>query len=228
MIKTTKQEWMLTSGSEEFEKMFPIVDIENVSLQDSFMKYEPENDIEERVKANIIRAKEFGMKNFRKPCMDPSFADDGETIIYCAGKKPAVGKSADWWEENAPKFMPEKNSRPIDDLEKDVWLGIIIKELIDEGYKVVKAWKAVCFDSTKIGHYSNSRNAKHDLQGTGCRKIGRWYDLGNTCKIVKKRVAPGFELFSGEFSNSGFRYPLAQTRKFYTFYYSVGELRLDV
>mgnify|MGYP006990127188 CR=1 FL=1 len=56
-----------------------------------------------------------------------------------------MGKSADWWEENAPKFMPEKNSRPIDDLEKDVWLGIIIKELIDEGYKVVKAWKAVCF-----------------------------------------------------------------------------------
>lgn len=143
----------LQAGSKEFEEMFPIVDIENVSLQDSFMSYEPANNLEERVKSNIIRAKELGMKNFRKPCMDPSFADDGETIIYCAGEKPAVGKSALWWNENAPKFMPEKNSRQIDDLEKDVSLGIIIKYFVEEEkYKVKDAWKAVCVNSEEIGH----------------------------------------------------------------------------
>lgn len=200
----------LQVGNEEFEKMFPIVDIENVSLQDNFMQYEPETDLEKRVKANIIRAKEIGMKNFRKPCMDPSFADDGETIIYCAGEEPAVNKSALWWYEKASKLMPEKNIRMIDDLQKDAWLGILIKELVeDEIYEVKEAWKAVCVDSKYIGHYRNSKNPKYYFERTGSRKIGKWYDLGNTCKIVKKREASGFVIFGGSCSSRGDSHPLA-------------------
>lgn len=223
----------LQASSEEFEKMFPIVDIENVSLQDSFMQYEPENDTEERVKSNIIKAKEIGMKNFRKPCMDPSFADDGETIIYCAGEKPAVGKPADWWEENAPNFMPEKNSRQIDDLEKDVSLGIIIKCLVEEKkYKVKNAWKAVCVDSTNIGHYWNSKNPKRDFERTGSRKVGKWYDLGNTFKIVKRRGASGFVLFSGSYGVGGNNFPLAKVKSISSPYgnygVGVGEFVFDV
>lgn len=223
----------LRAGSEEFEKMFPIVDIENVSLQDSFMQYEPENDTEKRVKSNIRKAKEFGMKNFRKPCMDPSLADDGETIIYCAGKKPAVGKSADWWEENAPNFMPEKNSRQIDDLEKNVSLGIIIKCLVEEKkYKVRDAWKTVCVDSKDIGHYCDSENPKGSFERTGSRKVGKWYDLGNTCKIVKRRGASGFVLFGGTYGNDGNLFPLADAYAIdnpnIEYCYSVGELVLNV
>lgn len=222
----------LQAGSKEFEEMFPIVDIENVSLQDSFMSYEPENNLEKRVKSNIIRAKELGMKNFRKPCMDPSFADDGETIIYCAGVKPAVGQSAVWWNENAPKFMPEKNSRQIDDLEKDVSLGIIIKYLVEEKYKVKDAWKAVCVNSKDIGHYHDSKNPKGDFERTGSRKVGKWYDLGNTCKIVKRRGASGFVLFGGDYFNRGDYFPLADACTFCNsvdaYFDSVGELVLDV
>ena len=223
----------LQAGSKEFEEMFPIVDIENVSLQDSFMSYEPENNLEKRVKSNIIRAKELGMKNFRKPCMDPSFADDGETIIYCAGEKPAVGLDAFWWNKNAPKFMPEKNSRQIDDLEKDVFLGIIIKYLVYEEEKKVKdAWKAVCVNSKDIGHYHDSKNPKRDFERTGSRKVGKWYDLGNTYKIVKRHGASGFVLFGGCFEFDGDYYPLAFACTFkYSFgicKYSVGELVLDV
>lgn len=237
MIKTTKQERTLTSGSAQqsvwFEKMFPIVDIESVSLQDSFMRYEPENDVGERVKSNIIKAKKIGMKNFRKPCMDPSFADDGETIIYCAGRKPAVGKSANWWEENALNFMPEKNSRQIDDLEKDVSLGIIIKYLLEvEKYNLGYAWRTVCFDSAKIGHCRDSENPKGDFEVTGSRKVGKWYDLGNTCKIVKRRGSSGFELFGTSYNLMGKNYPLAYFSSIYNHYngckYSVGEFALDV
>lgn len=83
-------------GSKEFEEMFPIVDIENVSLEDKFLQYEPKNDQENRVKASIIKAKEIGMKNFRIPAMDPSLTEDEKTIIYCAGKRPAVDKCAMW------------------------------------------------------------------------------------------------------------------------------------
>lgn len=221
-------------GSQEFEEMFPIVDIENVSLEDSFMKYEPKTERGKRVKASIIEAKKIGMKNFRIPAMDPAFADDGETIIYCAGRKPAVDKSPQWWYENAPKFMPGKNSRLKDDLQADVVLGVMrIKCLVEEkGYQVAEAWKAVCVDSKDLGHYWNSKNAKNEFETTGSRQIGKCFDLGNTCKIVKKREASGFVLFGGSYKSISNYHPLADAYGICNpdndYYYSVGELVLDV
>jgi len=220
--------------SQEFEEMFPIVDIENVSLEESFMQYEPKTERGKRVKASIIEAKRIGMKNFRIPAMDPAFDNDGETIIYCAGRKPAVGKSAKWWYENAPKFMPSKNSRLKDDLQADVVLGVMrIKCLVEEkGYQVAEAWEAVCVNSEKLGHYKNSENAKHEFETTGSRQIGKCFDLGNTCKIVKKRGASGFVLFGGGYYCDSDNCPLADVYSIYIpnflYNYSVGELVLDV
>lgn len=71
----------------EFEKLFPVVRIEEVSLKDAFLQYYPKDPIEERVKKHIIMAKEIGMRNFRKAAMDPSFLNDGEKITYGVGKK---------------------------------------------------------------------------------------------------------------------------------------------
>ena len=197
--------------STEFEEIFPIVDIESVSLQDKFMRYKPKTKWEQRVKESIIVAKRTGMKNFRIPAMDPSLDDDGETIIYCAGRKPAVGKSANWWYENAPRFMPNKNSRMRDDLEHDVVLGVMqIKCLVEEkGYKVAEAWKAICVNSKDFGHYRNSENAKHEFETTGSRQIGKCFDLGNTCKIVKRRTDLGFMLFNGYYNDFSDKFPLA-------------------
>lgn len=157
----------LNIDSQKFERMFPIVDIENVSLEDSFMQYDPKTNREKRIKASIIEAKRIGMKNFRIPATDLSLDDDGETIIYCEGRKPAVAKSLSWWDENASKFMPNKNSRMRDDLEHDVVLGVMcIKYLVEEKkYKVEEAWKAKCFN------------------------------LENTSKIIKKRGTSDFMIF---------------------------------
>ncbi len=175
-------------GTKEFEKLFPIIPIEEISLQEDFMKYEPENSTEKRIKESIKEAKEMEMKNFRKPCMDPSFAADGETIIYCAGEKPAVGKSEFWWEENAKKFMPEKNSRIINDLEKDVSLGVLIRCLVKENHNVRDAWKIVC---------SDSEDDKYSIK-TGKKHIGVWCDLyGEIWKIVKKRNTSIFLGYAG-------------------------------
>ena len=231
-LKTEKAQ--MEGNSQEFEEMFPIVDIEGLSLEESFMQYEPQTSDGKRVKASIIKAKEIGMKNFRIPAMDPAFDDDGETIIYCAGRKPAVGKSAKWWEENAPKFMPSKNSRLKDDLQADVVLGVMrIKYLVEEkGYQVAEAWKAVCVDSKDLGHYRNLKNAKHDFETTGSRQIGKCFDLGNTCKIVKKREASGLVLFGGSFNVDSNSYPLADAdcirNPDVDRNCSVGELVLDV
>lgn len=222
------------ASSKEFEEMFPIVDIENISLKDSFMQYEPKTDRGKRIKKSIIKAKEIGMKNFRIPAMDPSLDDDGKTIIYSAGRKPAVGKSANWWYKNAQKFMPNKNSRLRNDMEHDVVLGVMqIKYLVEEkGYKVEDAWEAVCVDSKDLGHYRNSKNAKNKFETTGSRQIGKCYDLGNTCKIVKKCGASGFVLFGGDYRNDSDNYPLADAGSINNpnndYNNSVGELVLDV
>ena len=214
--------------------MFPIVDIENVSLNDSFMQYEPDTGWEEIIKESIIEAKEIGMKNFRIPAMDPSLDDDRETIMYRAGRKPAVGKSPKWWYENAPRFMPNKNSRMRDELEHNVVLGVMrIKYLVEEkGYKVEEAWKAVCRDSKDLGHYRNSINAKLEFETTGSRQIGKCFDLGNTCKIVKKREDSGFVLFGGDYDEKSYEYHLAYRYSINNpnsdYSSSVGELVLDV
>ena len=221
-------------GSKEFEKMFPIVDIEGISLEDEFMQYEPQTDNEKRVKASIIEAKKNGMRNFRIPSMDPSFDDDEETIIYCTGRKPAVGKSPIWWYKNAPKFMPSKNSRLKDDRQADIVLGVMrIKQLVEkEGYKVAEAWDAVCNDSKKLGHYWNSKNAKHELERTGSRQIGNCFDLGNTFKIVKDSVFSDFMSVGGYYNQNSSTHPLAYMRRYseneyINCEYIVGELVLD-
>ena len=218
-------------SSKEFEEMFPVVEIENVSLNDSFMQYNPKTSQEKRVKSSIIKAKETGMRNFRKAAMDPSFADDDKTIIYCTGKKPAVGGLGNFWDEIFKNFIPEKNSRLIDDLEKDVSLGVLIKYLVEKRkYKVRKAWKTVCVNSKDIAHCDNSKDAKHEFEETGSRPIGKWFDLGNTCKIVKKREGSGYLIFGtcydykngnlADVSDIGFPYDDCNL--------SVGELVMDV
>lgn len=220
----------LEIGSKEFETMFQIVNIEDIILKEErFMQYIPEKRDEARVKDNITRAKEIGMKNFRIPIMDPSLSDDGKTIIYCPGKRPAIDKPVIWWYENIPKIMPEKNSRMCDDMEYDVFLGIMqIKQLVDNGCEVRKAWKKICTDC-----FEHKEIKKSDLELTGSRLSGKFYDLPNTYKIVKKRDASFFVFLGGRASYfNGYDYPLAVAddikKPDTTIKNSIGIARLDV
>ncbi len=216
-----------------FEKTFLVVDIEGMRLSDSVMNYKPKHRNEKRVMNNVIQAMKSGMKNFRIPAMDPSFEDDGETIIYCAGRKPAVGKSPLWWYENALKFMPEKNSCLCNELDDDVVLLVMcIKSFVKIGYTVAEAWQAVCVNSKGIGHFADSVNAKKDFEPTGSRRLGDMYDLGNTGKIIKVNLGLKLELRGGNYKNYGRITPLASAIKINDFSEdynrSVGRIKLDV
>lgn len=193
-------------SSENFERMFPIVDIEGISLEDDFMKYKPITDREKRVWRSIAKAKNIGMKNFRIPAIDPSLDVDGKRIIYHLGRKPALGKNVGWWHEKALEFMPSKNSRIRDELEHDVVLGVmVIKCLVEEGYTVEDAWKEVCANSKNLGHYRDSKDAKNTLETTGSRRIGKCFDLGNTGKFVKKRDSSSdFIHYGGGYKSYGY------------------------
>ncbi len=189
-------------------KNFPVVEASKLSLKDNFMKYKPQTKNQERLKKSLEASIKKGLKDFRRPIMDSSIDEHGN-ITFKAGNKPAVGKTCYWWEEKAKAFMPEKNSRLGILKEYDAFLGTLIKYLVDEEkWSVEDAWKAVCDDSKKLGHYWNSENAKHAFETTGSRPVGKWNDLANTYKIVGNSE-DGFSLCDGRyFDNSNF-YPLA-------------------
>ncbi len=186
----------MVEGSKWFDKMFPIVEASKLSLYDKFMRYKPTTPLQMWLKRTLKASIKAGLKDFRRPAMDPSFKDD--KVVYEAGLMPATGKSCNWWRENAKKFMPERNSRLGTVTEYAAFLGVLIKYLINKmGYTVSQAWKAVCDDSKELGHYWNSENAKRSFEATGSRLIGLFYDLANTCKILSNDDGSGFLLASG-------------------------------
>ncbi len=197
-----------SNSTKNFEEMFPIVEASKLSLKDNFMKYKPQTKEQKRLKKSLEASIKEGLKDFRRPIMDPSIDEDGN-ITFKAGNKPAVGKNCYWWEEKAKAFMSEKNSRLGILKEYDAFLGTLIKYLVDEEkWSVEDAWKAVCDNSKKLGHYYNSENAKHTFELTGSRPVGKWNDLANTYKIVGDSEY-GFSLCGGFFNISSYNCPLA-------------------
>lgn len=198
-------------GTQEYiEKYFPIAKASTLSLENKFLKHEPETEEQRKFKNALISAIKSGLSGFRAQRMDACFDEEGN-ICFKAGMKPAVGKlSANDWKRVAKEFLPEKGSRLGTTKERIAFLGLLIKYLIEEkGYEVKDAWKAVCDQSKDLGHYWDSENAKHDFEDTGSRQIGEWCDLANTCKITEDDEAGGFSLVGGNYNNNGNNYPLA-------------------
>lgn len=216
---------------ENFEEMFPVVEASKLSLKDSFMKHKPQTENQRRLKNSLVQSIKEGLKDFRRPIMDPSIDEDGK-ITFKAGNQPEVDRNCYWWKEKAKAFMPEKDSRLGMLKEYDAFLGTIIKYLVDEKkWTAEDAWKSVCDDSKKLGHYWDSENAKHEFEPTGSRSVGKWHDLANTYKIVGDSETC-FSLCGGYWDYFGCKCPLADVgtdnNPFSIHNYSVGWLVLSV
>ena len=197
-------------GTQEYiEKYFPIVKASSLSLNDEFLKYEPQTEKQTRFKNALTSAIKSGLSDFRAQRMDACLDEEGN-ICFKVGMKPAVGKSANWWKKNAKDFMPEKESRLGTRKERIGFLGLLIKYLIEEkAYTVGDAWKAVCDQSKDLGHDCDSENAQQDMEDTGSRQVGKWYDLANTCKIIISDEEGVFLLIGGIYYVDGSEYSLA-------------------
>lgn len=194
MTKETEQYRIVRSDGQkeestiELEEKFPIVDIEGVSFKDKFMKHNPKTPNETRVKRAIITAKRRDMRNFRRAAIVPSFyAKRGGELTFDYGEEgPAVGMTPEWWEETAKKFMPTKDSRLGNIIEYDVFLGTVIKNLVEnENYSIKEAWRITC-DSQLIA--SNLGPCK--TKGKHAR--GRIFEHNAIRKIVKGYGDEGF------------------------------------
>ena len=194
-------------NTENFDEVFPIIDPSEL-VGHKLLKHKPKKGRQQMLMNDICEGIKQKISAFRTPCMDPS--EENGKIVFKPGNKPAVGHSPVWWDKKWQEFNPEKNSRSGNRLERAAYLGTIIKYLIDEkNYSVAAAWEAVCDDSRDLGHYWNSKDAKHDFEPTGSRKVGAFFDLANTCKILKKWEASGFLLAGGDYRNFSNNYPLA-------------------
>ena len=140
MFSTKQQKKITTKSKYNFSELFPIVEASMLSLEDKFLKHNPETVRQVRLKKSIINAIKLGGYDFRHHIIDPS-EDSKGNIIFREGNRPAVGNSTEWWNEKAQSYMPVKNSRLGIKREYDMFLGVLIKELIEEqGYHVREAW----------------------------------------------------------------------------------------
>lgn len=188
-----------------------LIEVSKLSLKDPFMQYMPESTQERLVKGMVFEVIARGIKDFYKPVCDPSLTKDGEHIFYEFGNLPAVEKSYDWWEKVAKNFCPERSSRLGTRLEYFGFLGVLLKNMVLDGWDVKDAWEAVCVDSRGIGGYLNTPRTIFGLEPTGSREVCGFYDLANTHKILAEDGdGSGCWVFGGSHRSKSYRNPLAE------------------
>lgn len=117
-------------------------------------------------------------------CMtiDPSVRNG--KVVYQKGLPIKTGFSQTQWAKMLKDYNPSRNSRQMTRTEYACRNLYLIWKLVESGYKIAEAWKAVCDDSRKIGHYHNSANPKDDFEPTGSREVCGFCDLGNVGKFI--------------------------------------------
>lgn len=180
-----------TASGENFERFLREVKVEQISLNDPFLNYEPKTGNQKRVKMSILRAKKTGMKNFYHAIIDPSYTFNKEGIEFKESKVPAYyGEFPAWWDTTFENLLPNRESRIGSKTQYDVFLGTIVKFLVEEkGYKIPEAWYMVCDNNDYlVKHVLGMRCYLINMFKTGLTgsmSIDGWCDLFNTSKILK-------------------------------------------
>jgi len=167
-------------------------------------------------------------------CMtiDPCVKDG--KLVYQKGLSIKTGFSQRQWEKMMKDYNPSRNSRQMTRTEYACRNLYLIQKLVESGYEIAEAWKAVCDDYRKIGHYSNSDNNKYDFEPTGSREVCGFCDLGNAWKFIANdpwEEAGGFWVGGGCYEDHGCCSPVSYLNHHDTvyigLYYGIGMIVLD-
>jgi hypothetical protein len=175
----------LKSFSWERSEKFVLIEASKLSLDDDFLKYEPQTKKQENFKHTLVAVIEKGVKDFWKPRMDPSFTPKGDGICFEFFRKPAVGKTYKWWKRAAKRYCPERRSRLGTFDEYIAFLAVLMKMLLKNGLPLEKVWHMICDDSTDVGHFMTNIKELPELENVGTKEVLGFFDLGNTHKMLK-------------------------------------------
>ena len=178
------------------------------------LKHIPAKESESIFLSRLKRSVEAGVKPFKVPVYDPSIDEDGY-LQFVYGEKPAVGYSYEDLE-----ILALVSGYDIHLGTRNQWilfLATMIHRFIEEGWSEKDAFYSVCTNSAKLGNYSDSPNAKGELETTGLRKIAGKCDLANVAKILSSDDGELCFAGGGSYRENGSRFPLA-----YLYYTSSG------
>ena len=229
-MDTSKLEIMIS------QKKVVLVEASKLSINDKFMSFdpktapetliEPETLFKERLTEVILNEP----KDFYRPVFDPSF-DEEENIVYEEGKRPAIGKSFKWWEEKAKEIGGNIATRN----EYIAFLGVLLKNLVEDGESIPNAWSIICSLSDTESDAKQNKSTKHIIEDTGSKKLGMFYDLTNTYKLCKEdeyRETGGFLIAGGLLFGDKTNYPISALGKCYEVDYkhqdAVGEIYFNL
>lgn len=147
-----------------------------------------------------------GVKSFEVPVYDMTI-DDKEKPIFSAGCGPTTDLSF-----NELKQLAKKNNLKLGTKHHYVlFLATLIERMKMEGWEQDEAVKAICCDSTEIGHYFNTKYAQDTLEIAGCRKVAGKCGLANVRKIfAEDETYSKVCIASGSFAEYGYKCPIAK------------------
>lgn len=204
------------------------------TFEGEWMKHQPTTRRQKETLNLYQEAKAKGrLHAFTCMTIDPSIKD--EKVVYQKGLPPAIGFSQKKWAKMLKDYNPSRNSRQMTRTEYVCRNLFLIQKLVESGYEIEDAWTAVCVDSTKIGHYLFSDNAKEDFEPTGSREICGFCDLANAFKFLSEDSwdeADGFLAAGGSYNLTSCLCPVAALHRNNNFVgnvnnYGVGMLALD-
>ena len=154
-------------------------------------------------KSNVLKAIEnMPAEGFRwLPAYEPS-KDKNGNIQFVSGELVLRELSSYEWEEKADGYSPENGSQ----MASITTYFLLLLRWLKDGHATVEQ---LADDSKEIGHYWDSKNAKHDYEKTGERQFGGLNGfVGNTYKIVKDPDSgSGFSILGGRYFDSGVKSP---------------------
>ena len=198
-----------------------------------WLEHQPTTQRQKETLALYQEAKAEGrLHAFTCMTVDPSIKDG--KLVYQKGLQPAVGFSQREWAKMLKEYNPSRNSRQMTRTEYACRNLFLIQKLVESGYKIEEAWRAVCDNSKDIGHYYNSDNAKGDFEPTGSREVCGFCDLANAWKFIAEdswEEASGFWAAGGSYGDGSVFNPVADLNHNFivdhNHNYGVGMLALD-
>ena len=176
-----------------------------------WLEHQPTTQRQKETLALYQEAKAKGrLHAFTCMTVDPSVKDG--KLVYQKGLPIKTGFSQRQWAKMLKEYNPSRNSRQMTRTEYACRNLFLIQRLVESGYKIEEAWRAVCDDSREIGHYRNSDNAKGDFEPTGSREVCGFCDLANAWKFIAEdswEEAGGFWAAGGVYNCNSFNCPVA-------------------